>query len=310
MNKLKLSVIIPCYNEQDVILATHKEITNVCLNIDKLSFQLIYVNDGSSDETLNILKLIQSNDREFVKIVNLSRNFGHQVAVTAGIDNSDGDAVVIIDADLQDPPEVIPMMVEKWREGSKVVYAVRISRDGETRFKLITSFIFYRVLNLISDVKLPQDTGDFRLLDRTIVDALKLMPEKYRYLRGMIAWVGYKQTPLYYRRSPRFAGESKYPLKKMLKLSSDGIFSFSTIPLKIAVYIGLILGFLSILGIIYSVYTRLFTANWIPGWTLMFTAILLIAAVQFLILGIVGSYIGRIYNEVKKRPLYFIDEIM
>ena len=237
-----------------------------------------------------------------------ARNFGHQMAVTAGIDHSRGEAVVLIDADLQDPPEVIPRMVAMWREGYHVVYGVRRHRPGETIIKRSSAAAFYRMINLMSDVPIPLDTGDFRLMDRCVVNVLREMPEQHRFIRGMVSWVGFKQCPIYYERSPRFAGESKYPLGKMIRFALDGVTSFSTVPLRWATWAGLFAGGLSVLGIIYGIITRLMTNSWVPGWAAIFVAVLFVGGVQLLSLGAIGEYVGRIYGEAKGRPLYIVAE--
>lgn len=304
----QLSIVVPCYNEEQVIVETNRRLSLLCENIKDLTHQIIYVNDGSKDRTKAYLRQIQEQDPDHVKVVNLSRNFGHQAAVSAGIEAANGDAVVLIDADLQDPPEVIIEMVEKWRNGADVIYGVRTRREGESKFKLMTARTFYRLINRMSDTDIPLDTGDFRLMDRKVVDALCRMPERDRFIRGMVSWLGFNQVPVYYKRAARFAGETKYPLAKMIRFALDGILSFSTLPLKIASMFGLIISVLSVIGILYFFYLRLFTSNWVAGWTFMFVAILFIGGVQLVVLGIVGEYIGRIYGEVKRRPLYLIDE--
>ncbi len=304
----QLSIVVPCYNEEQVIVETNRRLSLLCENIKDLTYQIIYVNDGSKDRTKDYLRQIQEQDRDHVKVVNLSRNFGHQAAVSAGIEAASGDAVVLIDADLQDPPEVIIEMVEKWRNGADVIYGVRTDREGESKFKLMTARTFYRLINRMSDTDIPLDTGDFRLMDRKVVDALCRMPERDRFIRGMVSWLGFNQVPVYYKRAARFAGKTKYPLAKMIRFALDGILSFSTLPLKIASMLGLSISALSVVGILYSLYSRLFTSNWVPGWTFMFIAILFIGGVQLIVLGIIGEYIGRIYGEAKRRPLYLIDE--
>ena len=254
-------------------------------------------------------KTIQAEDPR-VRILNFSRNFGHQIAVTAGLDHAQGDAVVLIDADLQDPPEVILEMVERWRDGYQVVYGMRTDRSGETRFKLLTAKIFYRLLNRLSDVKIPLDVGDFRLMDRQVVDALGAMPERDRYLRGMVSWVGFRQIAVMYKREPRFAGESKYPVFKMLKFATDGIISFSIVPLRLAVWAGVAAIIFAFGGIIYALVLRLYFSetHWVRGWTSTFVAILFLGGTQLIFLGFIGEYIGRIYGEVKRRPLYLLSD--
>ena len=299
-----LSVVVPCYNEEAVIDATHERLSDV-LDLLDMRGEIIYVNDGSSDATEEKLADIQSADHR-VRVVHLSRNFGHQTAVTAGVDSAAGDAVVLIDADLQDPPELIRDMVERWRRGFDVVYAQRTRRLGETKFKLWTAGAYYRILNWLSDTEIPRDTGDFRLMDRCVVDALQQMPERDRFLRGMISWVGFRQIALPYERAQRFAGESKYPLWKMIRFATDGILSFSLKPLRLATGMGLFATAVALLGMVYGLSARLFTSNWEPGWTTLFCAITFLGGVQLVCTGIIGEYVGRIYRENKQRPLYLM----
>ncbi len=301
-----LSVIVPCFNEAEVIEHTHRRLTAA---LDELThdFEIIYVDDGSRDRTAELLRDIQSHSAR-AKVIRLSRNFGHQIAVSAGIEYARGRAVVLIDADLQDPPEVIAQMMEKWREGYHVVYGQRSERSGETRFKLWTARAFYRLINRLSEVPIPLDTGDFRLMDRAVIDALLRMRERHRLLRAMTSWVGFRQTAVLYSRAERFAGTSKYPLRKMLALAIDGIVSFSAVPLKIVTSVGLGFSALSLIGIIYAIAQRLLTDNWVPGWTLIFIAVMLIGGLQFIFLGVMGEYIGRIYSEAKDRPLFLVME--
>jgi dolichol-phosphate mannosyltransferase len=243
-----------------------------------------------------------------VRVLRFSRNFGHQVAVTAGIEHASGDATVLIDADLQDPPEVIATMVERWREGYDVAYGQRTDRPGETAFKRWTATAFYRLINRLAETNIPLDTGDFRLLDRKVVEALRSMPERDRFVRGMVSWAGFRQIAVPYARAERFAGESKYPLRKMLRFALDGIVSFSGAPLTVATYVGFASAALALLGICYALVLRLFTRIWVPGWTAIFIAILFIGGVQLISLGIMGEYISRIYGESKRRPLYLLQE--
>jgi dolichol-phosphate mannosyltransferase len=301
-----LSVIVPCFNEEEVIEHTNERLARA-LGAITPDFEIIYVDDGSRDRTAELLHEIQAGSSQ-VRVIRLSRNFGHQIAVTAGVEYARGDAVVLIDADLQDPPEVIADMVAKWREGYHVVYGQRVDRPGETKFKLWTAKLFYRFINRLSEVPIPLDTGDFRLMDRAVVDALNRMREKHRLLRAMTSWVGFRQAAVPYRRAERFAGTSKYPLRKMLVLAIDGIVSFSAVPLKIVTTVGLAFSALSVLGIFYAIIQRLFTDIWVPGWTLIFIAVLLIGGLQFIFLGVMGEYIGRIYSEAKNRPLFLVME--
>jgi dolichol-phosphate mannosyltransferase len=301
-----LSVVVPCFNEEEVIEHTHVRLSAALTAIGE-PYEIIYVDDGSRDSTAGRLHAIQAGDPS-VRVVRLSRNFGHQVAVTAGVSYARGEAVVLIDADLQDPPEVIADMVATWRQGFQVVYGQRTDRAGETRFKLWTARAFYRLINRLSEVPIPLDTGDFRLMDRVVVDALNRMPERHRMLRAMTSWVGFRQAAVPYSRAERFAGESKYPLGKMLGLALDGIVSFSTIPLRLVTFVGLGFSCLSVVGVIYALAARLLTRDWVPGWTLIFIALLLIGGLQLVFLGVIGEYIGRIYSEAKGRPLFLVLE--
>jgi dolichol-phosphate mannosyltransferase len=305
-----LSVVVPCFNEEPALPATHLRLSQSLSGMQDLDYELIFVDDGSIDQTYSALSLIQEQDSR-VRVLRLSRNFGHQIAVTAGLEASSGDAVVIIDADLQDPPELISEMVQFWRAGSHVVYGSRISREGEGRFKLLTAKAFYRILNRLSDTDMPVDTGDFRLMDRKVVDVLLQMPERGRYLRGMVSWTGFRQTPLPYQREPRRAGISKYPLFKMLQFATDGIISFSVLPLRLAALTGLATIWLALAGIILAVIVRVFGLYDLRlgrGWASIFVAVLFMGGVQLLTLGVMGEYLGRIYTEVKRRPLYAVQE--
>lgn len=302
MGKL-VSVVIPCFNESEVIDHTVDELLDVTSRISEVNFELIFVNDGSSDDTESKLLKHEAN-HENIHVISLSRNFGHQQAVSAGLDVSRGDAVVLIDADLQDPPQVIEKMIVKWQAGYNVVYGVRASREGESAFKLASAKIFYRLLNRLSEVPIPLDTGDFRLMDREVVDQIKAMPERARFIRGMVSWVGFRQTSVTYERSPRFAGESKYPLMKMLNFAMDGILSFSVKPLKLAIVMGFACAGLAFIMVLYSLYIRLATDQWVSGWTSIHVSILFMGGVQLISIGILGEYIARIYNESKRRPLY------
>ena len=301
-----VSIVVPCFNEEDVLPIAIKELLK--LNYDlKVEFEYIFVDDGSTDNTLASLKSAAKKDKR-IRIISFSRNFGHQLAVSAGINASMGDAVALIDADLQDPPEVLLQMIEKWLSGYDVVYGVRRSRDGESSFKLKTSKIFYRLLSFLSETPIPLDAGDFRLMDRRVVEALKEMPERHRFVRGMVAWVGFRQFALSYDRKKRQAGVSKYPLRKMLSFASDGILSFSSKPLKVAIFFGVLSATLAMIGMIYVIALRIFTADWVEGWTALMIAVLFMGGVQLISIGLIGQYIGRIYDEAKKRPLYIIDQ--
>jgi glycosyltransferase involved in cell wall biosynthesis len=304
-----LSVIIPCYNEEEVIAETMKRMKAFCEELQDLDIEMIFVDDGSRDRTRELLKAYSAEDPR-IKLIAFARNFGHQIAVTAGIDAANGDAVVLIDADLQDPPEVVHKMIAKWREGYDVVYGTRTEREGESAFKLRTARSFYRLLNRLSDVPIPLDTGDFRLMSRNVVATLRAMPERDRFVRGMVSWVGFRQTALPYRRARRFAGVSKYPLSKMLRFATDGILSFSTKPLQMSVAMGMACASFALLGILYALFLRLFTSIWVEGWTALMIAVLFIGGVQLICVGILGEYVGRIYNEIKQRPLYVVQEYL
>lgn len=300
------SVIVPVYNEEAVILETYKRLKGVMDSI-KDPYEIIFVNDGSRDKTVPILHEICKKDRN-IKLIDFSRNFGHQVAITAGMDNSCGQAVVVIDADLQDPPEVIPKMLEKWREGYDVVYGKRLKRAGETMFKKLTAKFFYRFLKSMTEVDIPVDTGDFRLIDRKVCDALKRIKEKNRYVRGLVSWLGFKQTAIEFMRDKRFAGETKYPLKKMLKFAFDAITSFSYKPLKLASFAGSILSIFSFIYLLVVLYQAIFVGKTTSGWASTMAVSLFFNGIVLIILGIIGEYIGRIYDEAKGRPLYIIRE--
>jgi dolichol-phosphate mannosyltransferase len=272
--------------------------------LDGLPWELVVVDDGSQDSTPQILAAVARAD-ERVKVVTLSRNFGHQTAITAGLDHASGDVVVMIDSDLQDPPELVPTMLEHWRAGSDVVYATRTDREGESRFKLKTADWFYRIMGRVSDVPLAANSGDFRLLDRRALDALLAMRERNRYLRGMTSWVGFTQTALPYRRDARYAGETKYPLRKMIRFALDAIASFSHAPLQIATVAGFVFAALAFLAIPVAVVFRFFGA-FVPGVTTTVVAVLLLGGIQLMAIGMIGEYVGRIYDEVKRRPLYVV----
>jgi len=302
------SIVIPVLNEEKVLNELYKRLTKVMTDIGE-SYEIIFINDGSTDNSLKIMKQLQTHDKR-IKIIDFSRNFGHQIAITAGIDFTSGDAVITIDADLQDPPEVIPDLIKKWKEGYEVIYGIREKRKGENFFKKITTLIFYRLINKITMINMPPDSGDFRLIDKKVVNNLKNIRENNRYVRGLTYWIGFKQIGVPYERDKRFAGKSKYPIKKSFKLAYDAIFSFSNFPLKIATYFGFIVSFLSFLYLIYALIIKLFTNSVIHGWTSLMISILFLGGVQLICLGIIGEYIARINDEVKKRPLYIIKEII
>ena len=304
----KISVVIPMYYEEEVAQECYNRMNSILTKIENYEHEIIFVNDGSKDKTLEILEDIASKDKD-VKVISFSRNFGHQCAVTAGIQYVTGDAIVIIDADLQDPPELIPEMLKLWEDGNEVIYGKRKTRDGESAFKLLTAKMFYKTLNSLSDVDIPKDTGDFRLVDRKVVDVINSLPEHNKFLRGLFSWVGFKQYAFEYERKERFAGETKYPLKKMLKLASDGIISFSTKPLKIVGGLGILSIITSFIILIYSIISYIFNLNSLTaGWTSMMVTITLFSGVQLLSIWIISEYIARIYDESKKRPQYIIDK--
>ena len=306
MKKPTFSIIAPIYNELENIPELYPRVRDV-LDQTGEPWELILVDDGSTDGSTDVIRTLAEND-DRVKPIIFARNFGHQIAVTAGLDYSRGEAVVIIDADLQDPPEVILDLIEKWREGYEVVYAVRGEREGESWFKKTTASLFYRVIYRITDVNIPLDTGDFRLMDRKVVNVMNQMRERHRFLRGMSSWVGFKQIGVTYKRKARFAGETKYPFKKMLKLALNAITSFSYFPLQMATYIGFITAGLSVIAIPVVILLRLITGTTLEGQATTLIIVLFLGGVQLISLGIIGEYIGRIYDEAKGRPLYIVSE--
>ena len=286
----------------------YNRVSRILRSLEKYSYEIIYINDGSKDRTLEMLEEIANNDNN-IKVISFSRNFGHQAAVTAGLKEVTGDAIVIMDADLQDPPELIPNMLELWEQGNEVIYGKRKKRKGESAFKLMSAKMFYKTLNLLSDVEIPKDTGDFRLVDRKVVDVINSLPEHNKFLRGLFSWVGYKQCAYEYERQERFAGKTKYPLKKMYKLASDGIVSFSSKPIKLVGVLGMISILISFLILIYALVSYIFKLNQLSnGWTSIMVAITFFSGVQLLSLWIISGYIGRIYDESKGRPQYIIDK--
>lgn len=304
----KISIVIPMYYEELVAEECYKRVNNVLTNLHEYEHEIVFINDGSKDKTLEILERIAEKDSN-VRVISFSRNFGHQAAVIAGLKCTSGDAVVIIDADMQDPPELIPEMVKLWEQGNEVVYGKRKTRDGESAFKLITAKMFYKTLNALSDVDIPKDTGDFRLVDKKVVDTMNSLPEHNKFLRGLWSWLGYKQYAFEYERKERFAGETKYPLKKMLKLASDGIISFSSKPIKMVGVLGIISIIISFIILIYALISYACKLNNLSaGWTSLMCAITFFAGVQLLSLWIISEYIGRIYDETKGRPQYIIDK--
>ncbi|MEM5948121.1 glycosyltransferase family 2 protein [Spirochaetia bacterium 38H-sp] len=301
-----VSIIIPVFNEEEVLNELYKRITTV-MDSTKEDYELVFIDDGSSDNTYSMLKELHKKDRR-CKIIHFSRNFGHQIAITAGMDYCKGDAIVIIDADLQDPPELIPEMLEKWKQGAQIVHAKRKKRKGESIFKKATAAIFYRTLKALTNVEIPVDVGDFRLMDKKVVQSLRSMRERNRFVRGLVSWTGYKQAEVTYIRDPRFAGTTKYPLKKMIRFALNGITSFSDKPLKIASLLGFLLSTAGFIYMLYVLYQKLFTTQVVQGWTTIVVLILVFNGFTLLSLGILGEYVGRIYEEIKQRPLYIIEE--
>ncbi len=297
-----LSVVVPVYNEAEVIGAFYARATSA---LAALSFELVFVDDGSRDTSFQQLCGFAATDAR-VHVIKFSRNFGHQIAISAGIDFARGDCVVVIDSDLQDPPEVIPSMIDAWRQGSDVVYGVRSDRDGESAIKLITADLFYRLLGKVTNIHIPQNVGDFRLMSRRVVDQLKQLREKDRFVRGLVSWVGFKQIGVTYHRDRRFAGETKYPFRKMVKFALDGIASFSTLPLQIATWMGYVSAGLAMLYLA-SVFAQKALGYTVDGWATIMVAMLFMGSVQLICLGILGEYLGRIFNEVKPRPMYIVE---
>lgn len=304
-----ISIVVPCLNEEEVLRDANRRLVAMLEHLPQ-RFEILYVDDGSTDRTPEILRELQSED-ERIRVVRFSRNFGHQMAITAGLEHASGDAVAIIDADLQDPPEVIADFVAKWMGGFDVVYGVRTEREGETAFKVWTAKLFYRLIGKLSDTEIPLDTGDFRLMGRRVVDALLAMPERDRFVRGMVSWLGFSQAAVPYRRAARAAGVTKFSLFKMLRFATDGIVSFSILPLRMATWVGFAASGIALLGILITVVERLMGAEGlVKGWASILVTILFIGGVQLICMGIIGEYVGRIYGESKRRPLYVVRERM
>ena len=303
-----LSILIPCYNEQECLAALHQRLTEAARSAVAEDYELVLVNDGSTDHTWEMMRDLVANDPRLVA-VNLSRNHGHQLALTAGLDFCRGEKILIIDADLQDPPELLGDMLEVMRlEGADVVYGVRSSRVGDTRFKRATAHMFYRMLARATEVDIPVDAGDFRLMSRRALDVFLSMPEQARFIRGMVAWIGFKQVPFAYQRDQRFSGETKYPLRKMVSFALDALTGFSSTPLKLASHAGLWLAAGSVLLIVYIAVGWL-SGRSIQGWTSLMLVVVVLGAVQMFVLGLMGEYIGRLYSQAKQRPLYIVQEI-
>ncbi len=306
MAKKLVSIVIPVFNEEGNLPVLYERLSAV-LKIPALDYELLFVNDGSRDQSLALLKSYADQDSH-IKIIDLSRNFGHQLAVTAGLDHCQGDCAVIIDADLQDPPELITELIVKWNSGYQVVYARRIKRKGEHFLKVFTARIFYRLLKKLANIEIPLDTGDFRLIDRKVINNLKAMPERNRFIRGMVSWIGLRQTSVQYVREERLSGETKYPLFKMIRFALTGLTSFSLVPLQLASLFGFLVSAISFLAGLYTIYLKIFTVQTIPGWTSLMIALLFLGGIQLITLGIIGEYIGRISEEVKQRPAYIVQD--
>ena len=300
-----ISWIIPCFNEEEVIIKSLNEIIKVSDSIINYQWELIIVDDGSIDNTSELVRTFTNNKFD-IHLIQFSRNFGHQQAVQAGLDHCKGNAAIIIDADLQDPPHLAQKMINKWENGFHVVYGKRVKRIAENKFKILTAFLFYRLLNFLSGISIPNDTGDFRLIDREVIDVLKSMPEKGRFIRGLISWIGFRQISIKYRRNKRAAGSTKYSIRKMISLALEGLTNFSRRPLRLATFLGFFFSIISFIGIIYVLYVRLFTLTWVPGWAAILLVILLSSGIQMICIGILGEYIGNIFFESKNRPLYVL----
>jgi glycosyltransferase involved in cell wall biosynthesis len=301
-----LSIVIPVYDEQEVLPEFHRRTAEACAGLP-LQVEFVYINDGSKDETLSVLNDLYESD-ERVSIVDLSRNFGKEIALTAGLHKSNGDAVIVIDADLQDPPELIQEMIQEWQNGYDVVYAKRSRRSGETAIKKITAHLFYRLMRLFSQVKIPEDTGDYRLLSRRAVDAMNTLGEYHRFMKGLFTWIGYKQKGILYERDPRNAGNTKWNYWRLWNFAIDGITSFTSAPLKFASYIGLLIAMGALLYGAYIFIDTLIHGNPVPGYPSLIVIILFLGGIQLIFIGILGEYIGRIFNETKNRPLYFLND--
>lgn len=300
-----ISVVVPVLNEEETLGALEQRLSPVLDSLDD-ACEVILVDDGSTDQSPVLMALLAQRDPRY-KVVMLSRNFGHQAAITAGLDRAAGDAIVVMDGDLQDPPEVIPELVEQWRAGYDVVYAVRRRRDGEPRLRAFRAAVFYRLFRVVANIDAPVDVGDFRVIDRRVLAALNGMPERHRYLRGMISWVGFRQTGVEYTREERFAGRSKYSFRKLLKLGMDGMFSFSDVPLRLALRVGLAVSVLSLAAGVAAIGIKIAGLFPIPGTATIVVLSSFLGGLQLLILGVLGTYVGRVYDEVKARPLYLVD---
>jgi dolichol-phosphate mannosyltransferase len=306
---LRLSVIIPNYNDAVCLEELVHRLRTTLSSIQLEAYEIIFVDDGSRDNSREVILKFGREDQR-IKLISLSRNFGHQFAITAGLDYCNGEAVVVMDADLQDPPEVIPEFLEKWREGFDVVYGVRLARPGESRFKKMTAALFYRMLRMLTNTNIPLDSGDFRLLSQRAVRTFRQLRERARFVRGMVSWLGYAQTPVYYYRAPRHAGRSQYHLRKMVKLAVDGILSFSDLPLRVAIWLGFGGVSVCLMYLAYAIVLKLLWGTPVRGWASLVAVIIFIGSVQLTLLGLMGQYVGRIYEELKGRPLYVVQELI
>lgn len=305
--KKTLSIVIPVFNEEKNISALYKSLLLEISKLEIFNYEIVFVNDGSTDHSLEEIKIISQNDSK-VKYIDFSRNFGQQVALSAGIDYAKGDYIILMDADFQDPPELIPELVSLAEEGNDVVYAKRKSRKGESFLKKLTAKIFYRFLNLITNCKIPLDTGDFRIISRKVADILKQMPEQQKFLRGQIAWIGFKQKMIEYDRPVRTKGRSNYSYGKMMKFAIDGITSFSDFPLKFATFLGFFVSIIAFILMLWALYQRLIVKEYVQGWTSLILSVLFIGGIQLISIGIIGEYISRIAGNIRKRPLYIVNE--
>jgi dolichol-phosphate mannosyltransferase len=308
MTSCVLSIVVPVFNEEDALPILRRRLEDTLAHVG-CSWEVVLVDDGSSDRTVELIRTLVQGDPRYRGVL-LSRNHGHQLALTAGLDHARGEAVVVIDADLQDPPELIPPMLQRWREGFDVVFGQRISRQSDTFMKRATAYLFYWIVRRLSNVDIPQNVGDFRLMDRKVVDALKRMPERFRFVRGMVAWVGFRQCAIEFERPPRVAGDTKYPWRKMVSFALDAIFAFSVSPLRAAAFIGALTTLGALCVIAWTVYLRFLLQATVPGYSALIVAVLLMGGLNLLMLGIVGEYVGRVYVEVKGRPLYLVRELV
>ncbi len=302
-----ISVVLPCFNEENNIDEMYARLTSV-MHVCSEDYELIFVDDGSTDTSLVKLVALSERDRR-VKVIEFSRNFGHQAAICAGLDHAQGDAVIMMDADMQHPPALIPSLIEKWKDGYEIVYTIRKDPPGTSLFKKVTARAFYKLINVLAKIDVPENSADFRLLDKTVVKRIMTLTEKTKFFRGLISWVGFKRYPVYYDAAPRFAGESKYTVWKMVRFALDGITSFSAFPLHIATILGLIVSTISFLYAAYAIYIRVFTSTAIPGWTSVLVAVLFLGGIQLLSLGVIGEYLNRVYSETKARPIYILRNV-